>query len=566
MRFAISILLLCIFIPPFASGQNGNVLFDDTFVHEIRIQINEPDFWNTLLTNYNSSNSEEHVYIPTNMVIDGSSIYLVGLRIKGFTSAIWTDSKKKPFRIDFNEFSSTQQYDGIKKLSLNNATMDPSYMRDMLAFNIMRTEGVKAPRTAYTKLYINDEYWGLYVMVEQIDKTFLNNHFKNNNGNLFKCQESSDLSYHGNDPAQYKMAFELKTNEIEDDWTGFVNFVKYANKNGMCNDEYRRKFPEIFDVTNYFKILAIDILLLNWDSYYDHGRNFYLYEDIDEHKFHWIPWDYNFAFSDTQIDILATQPFFSPSPKPLIRNLLAEPAFAADFIDTYKDILADNFTVERLYPLIDQTKLLIRDDLDRDSNKSATITEFDHSLENDSDLVIHEKFTNVFNVNDVFLYADWNEIPESVLQSGITLVDTTFYDIISFDTITVSNEEKIVFINCTKFFESHKNVIGLKSFIQRRIDQVNNEISNKIVTGVDDVMEQALLSISPNPSRRFIDISGKVTQGVFITHICDLTGKVVGSSDSKKHLDIEHLAPGVYIVEVKNNSSTVKQRIVKMAE
>jgi hypothetical protein len=566
MRCALLIMLFCISVLPSVSGQNGNVLFDDSFVHEIKIQIDDPNFWNELLMNYNSSDNTEHIYIPTTTTVDGTKTSLVGLRIKGFTSAIWTDGKKKPFRIDFNEFDQEQHYDGIKKLSLNNATQDPSYMRDMLAYNIMRTAGVKASRTAYTKLFINDVYWGLYVMVEQVDKTFLNNHFKNNDGNLFKCQENSNLSYYGADPAQYQMAFELKTNELADDWTGFVNFVRYANRNGMYGDEYKTTFPKIFDITSYFKVLAIDILLLNWDSYYDHGRNFYLYEDIEEHKFHWIPWDYNLSFSDAPIDILASQPFYSATPKPLIRNLLNENSFLNDFIDTYRSILANNFTTERLFPLIDDAKLLIRDDLDQDLNKAATMAEFDQSLEEDTDLVIHDKFTDTFNTKEVFLYADRNDIPESVLESGIKLVDTTWYDVISFDTLELTNE-KIIFINCTKFFESHKNIPGLKSFIQRRINQVNAEINDMVITAVnDDIVASDLFSIAPNPAKDFIDISGNITQIAFTTRIYDATGKILTMSNDEKHLNTENLSPGLYIIEVKNNRSVIKQRFVKVPD
>ena len=33
----------------------------------------------------------------------------------------------------------------------------------------------------------------------------------------------------------------------------------------------------------------------NWDSYIEHGRNFYLYHEPVSDLFFWIPWDYNLA-------------------------------------------------------------------------------------------------------------------------------------------------------------------------------------------------------------------------------------------------------------------------------
>ena len=63
------------------------------------------------------------------------------------------------------------------------------------------------------------------MIVEQIDKKFLNEHFSDNDGNLFKNIGWSQLEWLGNNPDNYKTNFELKTNETEDDWTDFINLM-----------------------------------------------------------------------------------------------------------------------------------------------------------------------------------------------------------------------------------------------------------------------------------------------------------------------------------------------------
>jgi hypothetical protein len=45
---------------------------------------------------------------------------------------------------------------------------------------------IPTPRTSFVDLWINDTHLGLYTMVEQIDKTFLSDHFADNSGNLYK--------------------------------------------------------------------------------------------------------------------------------------------------------------------------------------------------------------------------------------------------------------------------------------------------------------------------------------------------------------------------------------------
>jgi hypothetical protein len=565
MRLILVITLL-LSITISSSGQNGNALFDESYVHDIKVESDDPDFWKSLLSNYNLSVLESHTYDPVKITLDGILLNTVGIRIKGYTSALDGFGKKKPFRIDFDEFLPGQNFDGIKKLSLNNAFLDPTYMRDVLALNIMRTAGVIASRTAYAKLYINGVYWGLYIMVEQIDKTFLTNHFRHDSGNLFKCQASSDLSYHGSDLSIYKGWFELKTNETADYWFGLVRFIRYANKDGMSDQTYREGFPKIFDIPTYLNVLAIDIILLNWDSYYDNGRNFYLYEDIKTGQFHWIPWDYNFSFSDLATDILAEHTVFQNKSKPLIRNLLSDPLFKAQLLTAYRSILDDNFTLQRLTDLIARNKSLIYNALEADRNKSMSMEMFEKSLEQDATANVKDTTTSVFNIKEVFITATGNTIPDSVLHSGIFILDTATYDVIKFDTVEV-NLKKEVYINCIKYWDYQTSIIGLKSFIQKRIDQVNHEIDSiGIVLDVPDEVHSNSMSISPNPTKKFIDVSGRITQGPFSVYIYDLTGRTVLREENKKHLEIDHLSPGMYIIQMNNDNVSLRKCFIKSAD
>ena len=81
---------------------------------------------------------------------------------------------------------------------------------------------------------VNGTYWGLYTAVEQVDKTFAQSRFGNDeDGNLFKAAASddlsgpnsdfgSDLTWLGSDPAPYHDHYQLKTNEEEDDYSVYI--------------------------------------------------------------------------------------------------------------------------------------------------------------------------------------------------------------------------------------------------------------------------------------------------------------------------------------------------------
>jgi len=273
----------------------GEQLFDINKIHEIHLSIDDQDYWETLLENYNQ-NYPNIPYVMADAEIDGISIDSIGIRLKGFAS-FWVGTDKKSIKLDFNEFVPGKKFDGLKKINLNNAEGDPSLQRDFICYDIHRRAGNIAPRVSYAKVYLNEEYWGLYVVVEQIDKTFLNENFKNSDGRLFKNMANSELEWLGTDSTQYQSIFELKTGGGDDRWEGFVELMNIINNSSDL--EFKDKISNVFDVEGFLKVITVDIATNNWDSYLEHGRNFYMYEDTVTNKFNWLPWDYNFAIGGT---------------------------------------------------------------------------------------------------------------------------------------------------------------------------------------------------------------------------------------------------------------------------
>ena len=59
-------------------------------------------------------------------------------------------------------------------------------MHERLSMLMFRRLGEPASREAHTKLYINDQYAGLFTIVESVDKTFLKRSFGEDSGYLYK--------------------------------------------------------------------------------------------------------------------------------------------------------------------------------------------------------------------------------------------------------------------------------------------------------------------------------------------------------------------------------------------
>jgi spore coat protein CotH len=133
------------------------------------------------------ANYETKTYLEADLTITDNTgvttINEVGVRLKG-NSSYSHPGNKKAFKIDFNEFISGQNYDGLKKLNFSNGFKDPTLMREKIFLNLCREAGDPAPRANFANVYFNGTLWGFYTAVEQIDDQFLDWRILDDDGNL----------------------------------------------------------------------------------------------------------------------------------------------------------------------------------------------------------------------------------------------------------------------------------------------------------------------------------------------------------------------------------------------
>lgn len=267
-------------------------LYDDSVVPRIDITIN-PD---TLDWLYESGNLESDIEFSARFVFNNGTIIdtiePVGFRLRGNTSRY---SPKKSFKVSFNRFTQGGKYYGVEKLNLNGEHNDPSIMRAKICWDMLRKWEIAAPRSNHVEVYINGDYYGLYLNTEHIDEEFVKSRFGYNDGNLYKCLYPANLNYLGSDPDLYKLTngnnrvYELKINEELDDYSDFAHFVDVLNN--TPNDELLCELEKVFNVDDYLKMIAADILIGNWDGPIYNQNNFYLYHNTVTGKFEYIPYD-----------------------------------------------------------------------------------------------------------------------------------------------------------------------------------------------------------------------------------------------------------------------------------
>ncbi|MBN1972481.1 MAG: CotH kinase family protein [Sedimentisphaerales bacterium] len=166
--------------------QLSDDLFTKNHVAKIHIETREDD-WKQLV-----NSADENMHIRASFSFDDELYQNVAIRPKGFSSLMSAGtSGRLPIKVDFNFFNTAQTFRGIKKLNLNNGFMDPSFIRDIIGYELFKEMDLPTPRAAFADVWVNETHLGLYTIVEQIDKTFLRRNFKNPNGNLYKPEPTA---------------------------------------------------------------------------------------------------------------------------------------------------------------------------------------------------------------------------------------------------------------------------------------------------------------------------------------------------------------------------------------
>jgi len=304
------LILLSVFYAKSIVGQSGgDQLYDDSFLHEIRFEsATIPDsnnLWNAIIT------SSAMVTIN----IDGVIIDSVNVRQKGMNSAT---SPQKPLKIDVNEYLPNQNYDGIKNFNLHNNFMDSYMQRERLAHELYRRAGVPSPRTAYAEVYVGGAFKGIYSITEEIDKKFLKHNFPSKNGSLYKGTDG----FAG-------VAVETQKGT-------------YAEFSAFQNDATASNLGSYVHLKNYLKLLAIDIIIEDFDSYANGRHNFFIYYETKSAKLNFIPWDHNYAFPSTTMNL-----FYPTSTYPSATNFATDPLIKPLYEETMCELLT--YLIDPIY-------------------------------------------------------------------------------------------------------------------------------------------------------------------------------------------------------------------------
>ena len=251
---------------------------------------------------------EDPIFVPASVFYNGKEWYKVGIRFKGNSSlqSAWQAGiLKLSFKLDFDEYEDdypqikNQRFYGFKKFSLKNNYNDTALLREKVAAEIFKNAGLAVSNTGFYTLYVDygsgPQYFGLYTLVEEIDDTVIDTQFSSGDGNLYKPEDDGSNFANG---SFNEDGFEKKTNEDEADWSDVKAVFSALHSSNRTSDPaaWRAGLDAVFDTDTFLNYLAVNTVIQNWDTYGRMEHNYYLYNNPDNNKLTWIPWDNNEAF------------------------------------------------------------------------------------------------------------------------------------------------------------------------------------------------------------------------------------------------------------------------------
>jgi len=418
-------------------------VWDDNVIPEIHIDVSE-DQWNQLLSLYDgNSGTKQYIHVRTLTYIKGNDTTIItdpGLRLKGNTSRRRpegsygemhssgnTDWHHVHLGLNLRKYHKDEDHtiSGIRKLYLKWFKDDATYVREVFCYDLMERYNVwTAPQDNYCRLWLHvgddatETYYGIYGMVEPIDKQFIKRRkgdggFDSSKGNLWKCRYPASLVDTGadmwyDDDTDDNHTYKLQTNT--DSFTvareQLVDFM--LKLKGKGRESFYKWINQITDVDLLLRTYAVNVAVGMWDDYWNNGNNFYIYfstTDKYDYRFYFIPYDYDNTLGTSlecgvQSDAGRQDPLnWGSSDNPLIKRLLEFDEYRDKYVAYLKELVEAGtglMHVDEATQRIADWEKLVAPYVNNDTGEDTTIEDKPAYWGNHSEYRVLERGSNNF--------------------------------------------------------------------------------------------------------------------------------------------------------------------------
>ena len=295
---------------------------------------------------------------------------------------------KKSYRFSIDDDLKSQLDlfgDGVerqRRFVLKASWNDRTWMRGPLTMDLLREAGGLAPRERHAELYINGGYFGLYVIVERIDRLFLERQgLEKSHANLYKAENHNANWKPKADPMA---GFDHELGE-DDDAGDLGALLDACGKTPTTSEAFAEKVEPWLSLEDFMRWQRVNTFADNKDTY---TKNYLLFHDrtasfgAPNHPFRLIAWDADATWGNNW-DGVPLEPDagiwhgtdgFSP-------RLFAVPTWKTAYIDAYEEALAGPFQPAALAARIDVLVTKLRSAAKKDLAKWQPGYSFDAEVE-----------------------------------------------------------------------------------------------------------------------------------------------------------------------------------------
>ncbi len=367
---------------------NAQNLYDETNVTSVELVYFDAN-WDALMdANYGTNNR-----ILATATINGVVFDSVGVKYKG-NSSYNANQTKNPFTIKLDYVKGNQDYNGYTLLKFSNVFKDPSFVREVLAYEIMR-KYTTASEANLANVYMQGNLIGLYTSIEAVGDNFTKKHYYSKNLPMFKgefgslpvgCPSQGPQKrtwdyYPGADSSCYAYQFEIESSY---GWNDAMMFLDTFNN-------YTSNMENVLYVDRHLWTMAYQNLTVNLDAAHNMGHNYYIYKDGTD-RFNNIIWDLNECFGVFAMvfaggppgpplnttDLQQFDPYFQSTnvDMPIMKNVMDNPRYRKMFTAHMKTIMNENFANGWYVTRANQIQTIADSYVQADPNKFFTYNDF----------------------------------------------------------------------------------------------------------------------------------------------------------------------------------------------
>ena len=353
-----------------ARGSGGRVgsselLFKEDEFNDVRLTM-APSDWDSII-----QDSMGDAYRHASLQWKDLRVDDVAVRPRGHSTR-YPGNPKMSLKVKVNEFVKGQRLLGLKEIKLD-GLREGTMLRERIAYEMYRTLIPASPRAVHCRLFVNDEYRGVYMIEEAPNGDLVKHRFGSDDGNLYHVFTGAPEAYtwRGPDPASYlPRPWGPETNEESGDHSVIPRFLETLAQRPA-------ELESVCDLENLTDYLALEVATMSRDGLLrDAGRpqNHFAYWSPSTRRFQLLPWDLDQTFSNPQSTWDVFHNFETTSIAAVVRDT---PVLRARYLEKVGRIAETLAHPDRLGARIDALFAMIREAAHADPYKLVTNEQFD---------------------------------------------------------------------------------------------------------------------------------------------------------------------------------------------